>query len=112
MYQTNFVATNSADWAQAIQVIDADTNQPLELTGLTFELRVEDDCGSPMVSASTDEATITTPGDGVVQWVFTHEQMGGFCSGNTYKVGLTMTSAGGTTQILIGSLSYLDGVVL
>ena len=113
MYEVQFLATSSADWAQAIELIDADTNLPLaDIDDATFELSVDrqNGCGS-VLTASTAAGTITQPQANVVQWVFLASQMTGLCDGSTYRVGLTMTTAGGTVQILIGTLTFVDGIV-
>lgn len=112
MYQVQFFATSSAYWAQAIELIDADTNQPLEdIDSASFALEVDDECGARLLSASTEDGTLTRPFPYVVQWNFTPEQHSSLCPGSTYRVGLTMTTATGTIQLLIGTLAYLDGIV-
>ena len=112
MYQVQFVATTSADWAQAVELIDASTNLPLsDGDEAEFELQVDDRCGARMLTASTDDGTITMPEENVIQWRFTPEQHAGLCAGSTYSVGLVMTTVTGTIQLLTGTLAYIDGVV-
>ena len=112
MYQTQFLATSSADWAQAVELIDADTNLPLaDIDDATFELQVDDECGASRLTASTAAGTLTRPAAHIVQWRFTPAQHGGLCDRTTYRVGLTMTTDSGTTQLLTGTLVYLDGIV-
>jgi hypothetical protein len=108
MYQFRFTATDDADWAQAIEIIDADTNLPMDISAADFALEVSD-CGSSVLSADTDTATITKPDNNTIQWRFTVAQMGGLCPGRTYDVGLTMTTLTGTTQLGVGSLVLVDG---
>lgn len=112
MYEVQFTATSSADWAQAIELIDGDTNLPI--TGIedaTFKLAVDGPGGTPYLTASSAEGTITRPSTHIVQWVFDTDDLGSLCAGSTYSVGLTMTTDGGTIQILRGTLAFLDGVV-
>ncbi len=40
MYELQFLATDDADWAQRVDLIDDATNQPLETAGVLFELEV------------------------------------------------------------------------
>lgn len=111
MYQMQFVASDDADWAQAIELFDSTTGQPLEeATDAEFDLEVSD-CGTAVLTASSDAATIQKPEDNIVQWWFTRAQMQGLCAGKTYKVGLNMTTTAGTTALIIGSLVLLDGGV-
>ena len=112
MYEVQFTATSSADWVEAIELIDADTNGPLsEAADAEFALQVEDRGGCPLLSASTSTGTLTKPEPHIVRWIFSHSQLKRLCRGNTYRVGLTMTTAGGVTQLFVGTLSYIDGVV-
>lgn len=111
MYEIQFAATTSADWAVAIEIIDADTNQPMDLSGATFELEVGSSCDGHYLSASTADSTIISPQTGVVQWTFPATTMDGLSYGRTHRVGLTMTTDGGTTQVFVGTLSLIDGVV-
>jgi hypothetical protein len=112
MYQVDFATTSAAGWAQAVELIDADTNLPLEVDeDATFALQVDDNCGNSMLSASTEAGTITMPEDNVVQWRFLPADLGSFCRGHTYSVGLVMTTTEGPVQIFLGTLVFLDGVV-
>lgn len=108
MYEMQLFATDDADWAVRIELTDDDTGLALDTTDIQFDLNVED-CGSSVLSASTTDATIEVPETGTFQWRFTAAQMASLCPGRTYKVGCTMTTAGGTTQLFIGSLAILDG---
>lgn len=108
MYQFRFTATDDADWAQAIEIIDADTNLPMDISAATFALEVSE-CGDAVLTASTAAATITQPDDNTIQWRFTAAQMGALCAGRTYDVGVTMTTASGTLQLGIGSLTLVNG---
>lgn len=107
MYELTFYATDDADWAQRVELIDDDTGEALDTTGATFKLEVLD-CGSAALTASTDDATMDVV-DGGLQWRFTPTQLGSLTRGNTYRLGCTMTTADGTTQLFIGSLALIDG---
>jgi hypothetical protein len=109
MYSKTFAATDDADWAVSIELFDDDTGAELaEAADADFNVEVSLN-GSSVLSASTDDATITKPEDHIVQWVFTAAQMNGLCPGTTYTVGLTMTTITGKTQLLVGSLAVIDG---
>lgn len=110
-YAGTFYATDDADWVEAIKIIDDDTGLALEdATDAAFNLEVKDDCNTTLLSASTDDLTITKPADNVIRWRFTVDQLGSLCAGNTYIVGITMTIDGGqVVQLLTGSLVFKDG---
>lgn len=108
MYELQFYATDDADWAQRVDLIDDTTNLPLATTDVLFELEVSCN-GSSYLSASTDDASIAIPEAGSIQWRFTKEQMAGLDIRNTYKVGCRMTNGTGTTQLFTGSLAFVGG---
>ena len=115
MYQIEFTATNSADWAQALEITDASQHtcdgEPVIPDDATFNLTVSDRHGRRMFSGSTDDGRIQRPNPSTIQWVYERDELTSLCAGNTYNVGLTVTTDNGTTQILIGSLSFIDGIV-
>ena len=113
MYEVQFVATSSADWAQAVELIDTTTNLPLDVPDeAVFELTIGDRCCScGGFDASSDDGEITMPTPSTIQWNFTRTDLNRYWPRNTYPVGLTMTTNGGTVQLLVGTLSIIDGVV-
>ncbi len=114
MYQLQFFATTSADWAAAIELIDNETNLALgDLDDAVFELDVEDSDGDSILNAGTDDedGIIEVVEGNIVQWRFPKEQIGRCKRGHTYTVGMTLTNALGTTQLFTGTLAIIDGVV-
>lgn len=111
MYDVTFPAAYSgSDWAVALEIIDATTNQPMTgLEDMLVEIVVNDDCDSPVLKGSTDDGMITIPDPGVLQWRFPKERLSGFCRGRTYDVGCRVTNEGGTRGLFIGKLPFLDG---
>jgi hypothetical protein len=110
MYQIKFSATDDADWGEAIELFDDDTNQPLELDEDTeFELEVTD-CGSTLLSATTEDATISRPSDHIISWTFTRAQMQSLDATRTYAVGCRLiTPDGAIEQVFVGSLALING---
>lgn len=108
MYDLQFTATDDADWAQALELIDATTNLPLDASDASFEIEVTEQ-GCVRLRATTDDATITRPDANTIQWIFPQSQMHGLCKGTTYKVGCRMTNASGTALLFTGSLAFVDG---
>ena len=112
MYQVQFQATSSADWAESVELIDNDTNLALDVpVEAEFNLSIGDRCWSGDFTASTDDGQITRPANNVIQWRFTPDNLNRFWPRGTYQVGLTMTTDGGTTQLLVGTLTIIDGIV-
>lgn len=113
MYLTHdWIATDDADWGVAIEIIDDDTNLPMDISSgtISFALSIKDNsCDAVLLSASTAAGTITKPDTSTIQWVFTKAQMATLTPGTTYGVGLTMTTVEGTQQVLVGSLAMIDG---
>lgn len=109
MYDLTFQATDDADWAQRIEIIDATTNLPMDVSDVAFNIEVSEHGCGPSLSGSTDDGTITRPDDNSIQWIFTKDQMNGLRVGTTYKVGCTMTTNQGTQQLFVGSLALIGG---
>lgn len=109
MYEIQFIAADDADWSEAVEIINDDTNLPLdEATNASFELQVTD-CGQAVLTASTDAGTLTKPQPNIIAWHFTEAQMGCLCKGTTYKVGCRMTTDAGVLMLFTGTLAYVDG---
>lgn len=108
MYELQFFATDDADWAQRVDLIDDTTNQPLDTAGVLFELEVSDH-GARRLFATTADGGIAIPETGTIQWRFTTAQLGALDIRNTYKVGCRMTNGTGTTQLFTGTLAFVGG---
>lgn len=108
MYELQFFATDDADWAQRVDLIDDATNLPLTTSGVRFELEVSD-CGARLLFATTADNSIQIPVAGTIQWRFTVAQMGALDIRNTYKLGCRMTNGSGTTQLFTGTLAFVGG---
>lgn len=111
MYEIQFSATNSADWSQAVQLIDDQTGLPFDGASIEFSLEVDDRGGAPVLRGSTTDGVIERPEPSIIQWSFPVSQMRALCAGNTYRVGCTATDEGGTIQLFVGTLSLINGVV-
>jgi hypothetical protein len=111
-----FIATlppvsNRASWIESVELTDEETGEPIDLTGCDIEVAVRPQGTTrPCLQASTGDDTVAIVDTGVFQFTFTPDQMRSQCVG-TYDVGATISRDGETAQIVIGSVSILDGVV-
>jgi hypothetical protein len=101
--------SNRATFRLARQIVDTETNEPIDLTGvaLTFEISRDRRC-SPILSATIDNGKIVLLDFTTYQVTFSPSDMGQLCAG-TYAVNLVAVRDGITTQIIIGTLPVLDG---
>ena len=104
-----FTATDDADWSETVELIDGETNGPLDASDLAFELQVKDG-GQVVLSATTADNSITRPSSSEIAWRFPRERMRGLCPGTTYKVGCVYIDlSGNVEQLFVGSLALIDG---
>ena len=108
MYELQFQATDDADWAVALALIDDDTNRALDTTNLSFDLDVKHR-GHVRLSLSSSDGSITIPEPGTIQWIVPAATMRGLSIETTYDVGCRMNSPGGVSQLFIGTLAFIDG---
>ncbi len=109
-YQAHFAAYSGSDWIEAMEAIDTETNQPLDdFDTSEIEVAVRDRNNSTILSATTEDGSITRPASGQIRWWFTASQMSALCPGTTYGVGVRMTSQSGSVALIAGSLAYIDG---
>lgn len=110
MYEITFLATDDANWIETFELFSDTDGTEYDASALDFTLKVKDG-DSIVLSRSTTDSTIIMPDDYSVQWTFTPSQLSALCPGKDYAVGMTMTDGTSTTQIFIGVLKFVDGVV-
>lgn len=132
MYQINFKqVSNCADWIESVELTDEDTGDPIDLTGWTITLQVswQTPRGQGFVrgnygpgaygystlaingiTASTTNGKITVPAPGIFTWTFRASDLSGLPAGN-YEVGVIMENAPATTQLILGVVPVVNGVV-
>ncbi len=109
MYQISFPPTsNRATWIFTGQISDAVTDEPLDLSDLSFVFEVNDQNGCRKLLASTDNGKFTIIGTGLFRWEFSKEEMRTLCAG-TYETGMTMANEDQTVQLSVGPLPIVDG---
>jgi hypothetical protein len=102
--------SNKATWVETVEVRD-DDNEPLDITSATIVVAVRNKKSKRVELTAETGNGVTLPGDtGVFQFTFSVDQMGGLCP-ETYDVGVTIEIDDVTTQLFIGTVAVLDGVV-
>jgi hypothetical protein len=96
------------DWIQAVDVVDEEGDD-VTITDATIRLAVRKKGDSaPTLTADTDDGiVIATP---TFTWSFTPDDMGSLCPGQ-YEVGVAIEIDGETTQLIVGTVSIVDGIV-
>lgn len=113
MYQATLSpVSNRADWLMSFEIVDDDTGEAIaDLTGISVVIEIrESRCYSPRLTASTDNGKIVDAGNGIMEMLFTRDDMAGVCAGS-YEIGVTVERDDFTSQYLIGTLPILDGIV-
>lgn len=109
-YQQDFEVTNDSDWSENVTITDAATNQPsTEAADAEFLFSLKDR-DTVILTASTEDFTLSKPEDHIVQWGFSASQMSALDPCRTYTYGLLMVLPDGSKQqILVGSVAVRDG---
>ncbi len=104
--------SNRADWIEAYGLYDIETDEPFDVadaTEITVSIRRKEG-GSPLLTATLGGGSIVHVETGVFQWTFTEAQMRTLCAG-TYSIGCTIDKDDIVSQLLIGFLPIVDGIV-
>lgn len=104
------VASNREDYEYIAQIVDDDTNEPIDLTAAILVAQISDQDGCKRISLGTSTGEITLVETGTFRILTPRSSMTSLCAGQ-YNVGLTVENAGLTTSFIIGTLPVLDGNV-
>ena len=106
--------SNRATWTATMELTDTTTNEPYDISTATqITIQVRQKSGSLSLSGTLTggEVEFVTDGtDGAFRWTFSKAQMGGLCAG-TYDVGINVDFSNATSQIFIGTLPVIEGIV-
>lgn len=111
MYEATFVATNREDWIEDGALYDTN-NAPIDLTSAGLTFAVNDRCGVQRLLATVGDgiSLITCDGNNEFEISFTSGTMRNL-EPAVYNVGLTVTLNSVVTQLLVGTVEIIDGVV-
>lgn len=113
MYETMLQpVSNRADWTGSFAMIDDETEDVItDVDGLSISMTVRDRrTHCPVISASSENGLIVYDGQGVFSWSVPRSQMTAICAGS-YEIGITISRDNQTSQMLVGTLPIVNGVV-
>jgi len=119
MYEGTFArVSNRATWNDTVEVRDDNTDELFDLSEvdeITLQLchRRPDDygwSGSSVLSATLTGGDIVITDLGTFEFTFNNGTMSGICA-STYDIGLILQIDETVTQLVIGSVAVIDGVV-
>lgn len=100
--------SNREDWTQTIACVDDDGGD-VNIASATIRLAVrkKGDSSPTLTAANNDGITISSPN---FTFAFSPDDLGGLCPGQ-YEVGCTIEISSVTTQLIVGTVTIVDGVV-
>jgi hypothetical protein len=115
MYQGQVaVISNQATWASdTYELVDeedgttTDLSDPLITVDIVVTIRDLCERSTALVTASIDNGKVSIPGPGF-QWQLEVDDLSGLCAG-TYRLGAKVTIDDFVNDIIIGTISVLDG---
>ena len=104
-------ASTRADWELVVAFTDADTGEPLDLTGAAVLVEARDRLsGGVVLSASSGNGKVSVPDAGTIRIAVAAADMRALRA-DVYDIGGVLVLNGVTRQFVIGLLPVLDGVV-
>lgn len=98
--------SNQATWENGFEIIDAATDDYMDLAGAVITLKVKRN-GNVYLTGSTTTGELTIPALGQVDFRFEASQMTGLEAG-TYTVGVTVVRSGDTDQLFLGTVAIFE----
>lgn len=103
--------TNTEDWIQDVQFINAETEDPLAGvdTATAAEVELRDIDGDIVLTGTLENGAVTLPGSGVLRWTFPAAAVGGLVPG-THEVWVSLTIGGVKTDMYLDNVTVFVGV--
>ncbi|SDR10178.1 hypothetical protein SAMN05519103_00747 [Rhizobiales bacterium GAS113] len=104
--------SNQSDWSTTILFNDKASDTPIDFTGLTWtlQLQLQGDINNVALLGSTATGELTNPSLGILQVYFPVTRMKALTAGS-YRLGLTVTNGIYTTQVMLGLVPIVPGIV-
>ncbi len=100
--------SNRETWNQSIDVVDESGDDiDISTATITLAVRKQGDTSPILTATNGSGITIASP---AFTWNFTVSQTNQLCAGN-YEVGVTILITGTTTQLIVGNVIIVDGIV-
>lgn len=103
--------TNREDWQLRLQLVDADTDEVINIQDATITMSVYP-CQSRRwltLRGSTSSGEITIDSDNSFQWLFLDSQMASLAQGQ-YEVGMRILLDDRRTQLFVASIEIYEGL--
>jgi len=102
--------TNRETWLDRVEIRD-ESGAVIDLSDADarLEVRAQPDGGTAL-SARSGDGTLSTSASGLIEWQFSETKTRNLAPG-LYSVGLVYTLNGITTQVLVGEIEIVDGVL-
>jgi hypothetical protein len=105
------LVSNGETWTEYIYFDEEETGDAFDFSGITaITIQVRELDGSERLTGTYADTTITLPGDGVLGWVFTVDQMRDLSPGE-YEFGIVADFTTETLQMCIGRVSIVDRII-
>lgn len=103
--------SNRADWSFQVKNTDPTDGTLIDLSPYQITLQVRRQCQyGPVLSAAPGDGKVTFPSLGIMQVRFPASEMRNLCA-DTYELGAIVSDGTDTTQLIIGSVPVVDGIV-
>lgn len=110
MYQASLSpVSNRETWTETFDVID-DDGEGVDLSDADITVEVRSKGGNSVLTAEIDSGITLNETETGFSWTFTATQMRALCAG-TYEIGCIVSIDDTTTQLFVGTIQIVDGVV-
>lgn len=102
--------SNREDVELFYQLMDEDTDELIDLSTVTAIVASVRDNECERINLSLETGEITLVETDTMRVFISETSMAGLCPG-TYQIGITVTNAGFTPQLIAGSMAVVNGIV-
>lgn len=108
-FNTNFDASNKADFVVDISATDAITGDDIDFTGAAVTIKIVDENDVQAVNATIVNGLIIQPSTTVLELTIPAATMAALVPG-TYKIGGIYSLSSEVTQLFVGEFVVYDGI--